>query len=69
MSVLCICLTEWLRFRSSGFGFMVGFANEHVRTPGKFGRLAPRHMVKLTWLVLGEDPAVRSHRVEQFTAL
>ena len=24
---------------------------------------------KLTWLVLGEDPAARSHRVEQFTAL
>jgi hypothetical protein len=26
-------------------------------------------MFKLTWLVLGEDPAARSHRVEQFTAL
>ena len=25
--------------------------------------------LKLTWLVLGEDPAARSHRVEQFTAL
>ena len=25
--------------------------------------------VKLTWLVLGGDPAARSHRVEQFTAL
>ena len=24
---------------------------------------------ELTWLVLGEDPAARSHRVEQFTAL
>ena len=24
---------------------------------------------KLTWLVLGEDPAARSRRVEQFTAL
>ena len=24
---------------------------------------------KLTWLVLGGDPAVRSRRVEQFTAL
>lgn len=24
---------------------------------------------KLTWLVLGEDPTARSHRVEQFTAL
>ena len=23
---------------------------------------------KLTWLVLGGDPAARSHRVEQFTA-
>ena len=27
------------------------------------------HANKLTWLVLGEDPAARSHRVEQFTAL
>ena len=26
-------------------------------------------VVKLTWLVLGGDPAARSHRVEQFTAL
>ena len=26
-------------------------------------------LLKLTWLVLGEDPAARSHRVEQFTAL
>ena len=25
--------------------------------------------IKLTWLVLGGDPAVRSRRVEQFTAL
>ena len=28
-----------------------------------------RTMTKLTWLVLGGDPAARSHRVEQFTAL
>ena len=27
------------------------------------------HAVKLTWLVLGGDPAARSHRVERFTAL
>ena len=26
-------------------------------------------LCKLTWLVLGGDPAARSHRVEQFTAL
>ena len=31
-------------------------------------RLCPQ-TDKLTWLVLGEDPAARSHRVEQFTAL
>ena len=30
---------------------------------------AGAHLRKLTWLVLGEDPAARSHRVEQFTAL
>ena len=28
-----------------------------------------RKVIKLTWLVLGGDPAARSHRVEQFTAL
>ena len=27
-----------------------------------------RKVTKLTWLVLGEDPAARSHRVRQFTA-
>ena len=27
------------------------------------------HFSKLTWLVLGGDPAARSHKVEQFTAL
>ena len=26
-------------------------------------------LFKLTWLVLGEDQAARSHRVEQLTAL
>ena len=26
------------------------------------------HVIKLTWLVLGEDPAARSRRVEQFIA-
>ena len=28
-----------------------------------------RKVIKLTWLVLGGDPAARSHRVEHFTAL
>ena len=28
-----------------------------------------KHVSKLTWLVLGGDPAARSRRVEQFTAL
>ena len=32
-------------------------------------KLLTLRMLKLTWLVLGEDPAARSHRVEQFTAL
>ena len=30
---------------------------------------AARGKCKFTWLVLGGDPAARSHRVEQFTAL
>jgi hypothetical protein len=29
----------------------------------------PSTIIKLTWLVLGEDQAARSHRVEQLTAL
>ena len=32
-------------------------------------RSAGAYLLRLTWLVLGEDPAARSHRVEQFTAL
>ena len=33
------------------------------------GVVRRRRFCKLTWLVLGGDPAARSHRVEQFTAL
>ena len=32
-------------------------------------RPCPEAWFKLTWLVLGGDPAARSHRVEQLTAL
>ena len=41
-----------------------------VAGPGDV-RVPPSHplIIKLTWLVLGGDPAARSHRVEQFTAL
>ena len=38
----------------------------HLKKAGVQGGIAK---FKLTWLVLGEDPAARSHRVEQFTAL
>ena len=38
-----------------------------LRHAGDHGSL--ENFSKLTWLVLGEDPAARSHRVEQFTAL
>ena len=34
-----------------------------------FDKQRTPNLGKLTWLVLGEDPAARSHRVEQFTAL
>ena len=36
----------------------------NMRVGESFGKY-----VKLTWLVLGGDPAARSRRVEQFTAL
>ncbi len=58
-------------------GFALGFSpgpNVHPgRDPGCL--LSPSVLEgswvsgKLTWLVLGGDPAVRSRRVEQFTAL
>ena len=35
----------------------------------KLVRPYPEVCFKLTWLVLGGDPAARSHRVEQLTAL
>ena len=38
------------------------------KTPGR-SCFCAKSVTKLTWLVLGEDPAARSHRVEQFTAL
>ena len=43
---------------------------EH-RCSGEGGRVGARAVkgLKLTWLVLGEDQAARSHRVEQLTAL
>ena len=50
--------------------FLRGGAPEHapVHTPIR-NRNGRRGNGKLTWLVLGGDPAARSHRVEQFTAL
>ena len=42
-------------------------APQTFRTPADISDIAIRN--KLTWLVLGGDPAARSHRVEQFTAL
>ena len=41
----------------------------HARRRGMAKLRCLGELVKLTWLVLGEDPAARSHRVEQFTAL
>ena len=40
-----------------------------LKQKGVIGRLRAGQFVKLTWLVLGGDPAARSHRVEQLTAL
>ena len=47
-----------------------GARYQHVvaANAGKVAGLLPL-CGKLTWLVLGGDPAARSHRVEQFTAL
>ena len=50
------------------------FRNERIEKQQEYKELEwdRRHELacsKLTWLVLGGDPAARSHRVEQFTAL
>jgi hypothetical protein len=47
------CLAGWL------LGFLVSYHETKK----------PTFLPGFTWLVLGEDPAARSHRVEQFTAL
>ena len=53
-------LTEWLS----------GHLATHIKTHLlSMDQGIPNMKFKLTWLVLGEDPAARSHRVEQFTAL
>ena len=54
-------VTEWLFGVKSCGHFMFYFFDFQIQ---RF-----KHENKLTWLVLGEDPAARSHRVEQFTAL
>ena len=43
--------------------------SEHINMSTKTSAAAHAICFKLTWLVLGGDPAARSHRVEQFTAL
>ena len=44
--------------------------SEHFQKSKIFSLPYPKSGVsKLTWLVLGEDQAARSHRVEQLTAL
>ena len=54
-------LTEWRTRR---------WRRTHQETHWQWSHMMPGSLVvKLTWLVLGEDPAARSHRVEQFTAL
>jgi hypothetical protein len=47
-------------------GLVGGFAV--VNLAGRY-HVTREGVSKLTWLVLGGDPAVRSRRVEQFTAL
>ena len=47
--------------------FSVGLLTQLTRTKSWLARKM-QVLHKLTWLVLGGDPAARSHRVEQFTA-
>ena len=42
---------------------------EHSRCLTRLWHRAASALFKLTWLVLGGDPAARFHRVEKFTAL
>jgi hypothetical protein len=52
---VCICLNH--KFRFIVIGGSHSNSNHHCAS-----------LLQLTWLVLGEDPAARSHMVEQFTA-
>ena len=55
-----ILLSQLVAFRYKALlGFLVSY---HEAKKPTFGP-------GFTWLVLGEDPAARSHRVQQFTAL
>ena len=59
---VCPCMRSCaLQGRSPGRILIINLAKRYP--------LEREGVIKLTWLVLGGDPAVRSRRVEQFTAL
>ena len=72
---LCRLHGQCRHVSASCFGLRLG--GVHLCAHSKPERWLCRHAMtsgkaiqdKLTWLVLGGDPAARSHRVEQFTAL
>ena len=56
-------ITQVIVCVTAPFAKRAKIVSKHVYTD------AAMNIVKLTWLVLGGDPAARSHRVEQLTAL
>ena len=65
VDVMCVCVLHvCVRVLLSVFWFV-----KHLKKNKKIQQQALDKIDKLTWLVLGGDPAVRSRRVEQFAAL
>ena len=61
---------EVFLLRVGDCGSALTCCHKHTHKQNKHQHFSPAPLCcKLTWLVLGGDPAARSHRVEQFTAL
>ena len=71
----CFLRSSWTRCENVAFSQVSNLPFVKVwgcrwKTQSRFGtkRGGATVLIKLTWLVLGEDPAARSRRVEQFIA-
>ena len=67
---VCVCcVAEYTLVRVFLLDCVLRSYAEHSRCLTRLWHRAASALFKLTWLVLGGDPAARFHRVEKFTAL